>query len=135
MKIKLFLDDIRCPTECASYMYQRIGDKNPTYLEGGWLIVRNYDQFVAAIRTYSKDISHISYDHDLHDEHYTPEEYWGDYEKSAEYQASVNYKEKTGCECAKWMKEYYDENHMEYPEMWVHSMNPVGTQNIINVFK
>lgn len=43
--------------------------------------------------------------------------------------------EKTGYHCAKWMKDSYEENKIELPVMFVHSMNPVGTDNIINVFK
>lgn len=133
--MKIFLDDIRDPKDCLGYMYKRIGELNPIYNEGGWYIVRNFQQFEEAILKYSSDITHISFDHDLADEHYTPEEYWGDYEKSKEYQESLNYKEKTGYDCAVWLKDYYKENNLDLPIMFVHSMNPVGTEKIINVFK
>lgn len=38
-------------------------------------------------------------------------------------------------ECAKFMKQYYEEKGWSFPTMFVHSMNPVGTENIINLFK
>jgi hypothetical protein len=133
--MKIFLDDIRDPKECLGYMYRRIGSLNPIYSEGGWYIVRNYDEFIKAINSYYKDITHVSFDHDLADEHYTPEEYWNDFEKSKEYQESRNYVENTGYDCAEWLKKFYKDNNLELPIMFVHSMNPVGTQNIINVFK
>ncbi len=37
--MKIFLDDIRHPTECINYMYHRIGALNPIYNEK-WEIVR-----------------------------------------------------------------------------------------------
>ena len=131
----IFLDDIRSPQECASYMDKRIGKLNPIYNKGGWYIVRNYDEFQDSIIKYIDDITHISFDHDLADEHYTPEEYWESFDKSKEYQEKQVYKEKTGYECAKWLKEYYIYKEKELPIMFVHSMNPVGTENIINLFK
>jgi len=115
--MKIFLDDIRCPSECASYMHKRIGKLNPIYLEGNWYVVRNYEQFQQAVIDHSNIITHVSFDHDLADEH---------------YHSSM---EKTGYDCAKWLKEYYDFREKSLPTMFVHSMNPVGTENIINLFK
>lgn len=133
--MKLFLDDIRSPQECASYMHHRIGKLNPIYIDGNWFIVRNYNEFVMAIEKYHNEITHISYDHDLADEHYTTEEYWDDFNRSKEYQEKQNYKEKTGLDCAKFMKQFYKNMRLKHPVMFVHSMNPVGTQNIIDLFK
>jgi hypothetical protein len=48
---------------------------------------------------------------------------------------NFKYHEETGYDCAKWMKTFYESKEKELPEIYVHSMNPVGTQNIINVFK
>ena len=31
--MKLFLDDVRIPSDCINYMYKRIGALNPIYLE------------------------------------------------------------------------------------------------------
>jgi hypothetical protein len=44
-------------------------------------------------------------------------------------------KEKTWLDCAKYFKEFYDRNKLKYPIIFIHSMNPVCTQNIINLFK
>lgn len=127
--MKLFLDDIRNPSDCVKYMHQRIGALNPIYLEGDWYIVRNYDQFVKAVTKYWKDITHISFDHDLADVHYhesmTNEQAYNEYLKDI--------KEKTGTDCAKFAEQFYRGRTL--PTMFVHSMNPVGTQNIINVWK
>ncbi len=127
--MKLFLDDMRMPAECASYMHRRIGPLNPIYLEGGWLIVKNYDEFVEAIKKYAEDFTHISYDHDLAEEHYI-----GGYDSEEEYYNSIKGTERTGLDCAKFMKNYYDEKKIEWPIMFVHSMNPVGTKAIIDLF-
>lgn len=130
--MKLFLDDIRNPSECAHYMYKRIGNLNPIYLEGDWYIVRTHEQFVSAINDHARTITHISFDHDLADLHYDESMYESEeaYNKHLE---SVG--EKTGFDSAKYMKWFYDENKLKYPIMFVHSMNPVGTQKIINLFE
>lgn len=126
----LFLDDVRQPENCKSYMHQRIGPLNLLYLED-WVVVRNFDEFIKALITHSKEITHVSFDHDLADAHYHESMYKGGvvYMK---YLETVS--EKTGLDCAKWMKQYYEDNKLLLPQMFVHSMNPVGTQNIINLF-
>jgi len=121
---KIFLDDIRQPNECAKYMHTRIGKYNSIYLED-WVIVRNYDEFVLEVSKNFPNISHISFDHDLADIHYDP----------STGKESFEYDEKTGYDAAKWLKDYYKNNAHPLPILYVHSMNPVGTQNIINVFK
>ena len=75
----------------------------------------------------------ITFDHDLADTHYTPEEFWSDYDKSKEWQEKQVYKEKTGYECAKWLIDYCIENSLECPMYVCHSMNPVGRDNILGV--
>lgn len=130
--MKIFLDDVRMPSDCAKYMHTRIGKLNPIYLEGEWYIVKNYTQFVQAILKFQIHITHISYDHDLADDHYDVSMYHGA-DQYAQHLAKS--KEKTGHDCAKFVKEYYTEFNLSLPIMFVHSMNPVGTENIINVFK
>jgi hypothetical protein len=127
--MKLFLDDFRNPADCLTYMYQRIGPKNPIYDEE-WLIVRDYKEFVDAIKTLYKEITHVSFDHDLADEHYDPAM---DDETRYSLVAS-GFKEKTGYDCAMFMKQFYDEHNHVLPEIFVHSMNPVGTKRIKQVF-
>lgn len=100
---KLFLDDVRQPPDHT------------------WDVVRSYDDFVYYIETQGvPDV--ISFDHDLAFEHYpfaedNPEPKKIPYDR---------YTEKTGYDCAKWLVE----NGYEIKRWMVHSMNPVGAQNI-----
>jgi len=132
--MKIFLDDVRIPLDCISYMHQRIGTLNPIYQEK-WIIVKNYDQFKVLIDSCVEKnvkVTHVSFDHDLADEHYDPIML----KEEGDYNSLYNtFKEKTGLDCAKYLNELYIRNELELPIMFVHSMNPVGTQNIINVFK
>lgn len=125
--MKLFLDDVREPSECAAYMYQRIGSLNPIYLED-WCIVRTYKEFCDAIAN-NKNITHVSFDHDLADCFQLKEsinvDEWFDINGNREY---------TGYDCAKYLKEFYQSNNLKMPTMFVHSMNPVGTKKIIELF-
>jgi NAD+-processing family protein with receiver domain len=124
---KLFLDDYRDPSDCATYMYRELGFNNPIYLDGNWTIVRNYDQFVNWIIVHGiPDL--ISFDHDLADDHYPvhPES----------VQGHINYAkftEKTGYHCAQWLVEYCMDKGKKLPLYIVHSMNPVGKDNIENL--
>lgn len=122
--MKVFLDDVRQPNECAKYMHTRIGNLNPIYLED-WKIVRNYKEFTAIITANFDKITHISFDHDLADIHYNPET----------QQESFAYCEETGYDCADWVKRFYESQQLPLPVLFVHSMNPVGTKRIINLFK
>ncbi len=133
--MKIFLDDVRNPEDCLGYMYQRIGKDNFLYLQD-WTIARDYEAFKLLVKAcYEKfiTITHISFDHDLADEHYNPV-----MDNPEEYN-KLQFKEKTGYDCAKWFLEYYegfgDNPPVPFPTLFVHSMNPVGTQNIINLFK
>lgn len=127
----LFLDDYRIPLDCAMYMHKRIAQDNLLYMEEPWECVRNYDEFVETIQ--KKGLPKlISFDHDLADEHYAPEHEWDNYDDWAE---RSNFKEKTGYDCAKYLLEFCKERNLQIPRFFVHSMNPVGTQNITNILK
>lgn len=120
----LWLDDLRNP-------FIDLEGKVPK-IDGTLEWVLNYEQFVQWIEKFGlPDV--ISFDHDLADEHYTPEYFWDDYEESKKYQEwkSKDYKEKTGLECAKWLVDYCMDNNKELPKYYVHSANPVGADNII----
>ena len=120
---KLFLDDIRDPR--MVYYYWTL----PLYLTPDWTIVRNYDQFVNVIN--AKGMPElISFDHDLADVHYPKTA--GDMNKPISYD---NMTEKTGYHCAKWLIDYMiDNNITDLPEIYVHSQNPVGRENIKSLF-
>lgn len=124
---KLFLDDIREPIDCCSYMLNK-----DFYSDNEFVVVRNYEEFVDYIEKNGLP-EIITFDHDLADTHYTPEEFWCDYDKSKEWQEKQVHKEKTGYECAKWLIDYCIENNLECPMYVCHSMNPVGRDNILGV--
>jgi len=105
---KLFIDDVRNPQD-VKWVQMPLGP---------WVIVRNYDQFVKHIMEHGLP-SFVSFDHDLGPEHYvtgTPK--YGEY------------KEETGYACARWLVDYCTEYLMHFPEYQVHSMNPIGAENI-----
>jgi len=125
---KLFLDDIRVPSDCVGYMSLRIGIDSAIYNED-WDIVRSHDEFVDYIEKNGvPDI--ISFDHDLSDEHYDPSMYKSSEAYGKKYES---FKEKTGYECVKWLAQYCVENAIPMPTCYVHSMNPVGRDNIFGV--
>lgn len=108
-KYALFLDDMRKP---FSMIYD---DGIP------WVIVRDYDQFVDYIT--KKGLPYfVTFDHDLSNEHY-------------ESNDVSTYKEKTGFNCAQWLIEYCMNNNLKLPLWKVHSMNPLGKKNIIDLLK
>lgn len=103
----LFLDDIRFP-EDVKYDYGSYKDI---------VICRSMDDAVWAVKQYGLP-SFISFDHDLADDHYL-------------LGASKN--EKTGYAFAKWLCDYIMDNDLTLPRkfnFYVHSMNPVGAENI-----
>lgn len=118
----LWLDDLRDP-------YLDLEKKVPHKENAEIIWVKNYNEFTERIKKYGlPDV--ISFDHDLAEEHYTPEEYWNDYYASKKYQESQDYVEKTGLDCAKWLIKYCLNNDLELPEYYVHSANPVGRDKI-----
>lgn len=131
IKMKLFLDDVRNPKDCLSYMHQRIGKLNPIYDEE-WVVVKNYEEFKSFINENHEKLTHVSFDHDLADGHYDVTMYHNleAYEKHLE-----SVEEQTGYDCAKYLKWFYSEHKKVLPIMFVHSMNPIGTKRIIDLFK
>ena len=127
----IFLDDIREPEHAFDYTNEKM------FLEKKWIVVRNYNEFVAHIESNGLP-DFISFDHDLAHSHYTPEHLWSDYGASRKWQDEQVHEEKTGYECAKWLVDYCIVNNLKFPEYYCHSMNPVGKDNIvfiINLFK
>lgn len=124
----LFLDDKREPRDAFNEnLYE-----NPVHLfvEEEWEVVKNYKEFVEWILEFGvPDI--ISFDHDLAPSHYTPKEYWTDYEKSKEWQDRQKHTEPTGAGCALWLRKHCEDNNLELPYVIVHSANPVGRDKII----
>ena len=116
-KTFLLLEDRpeRTPQSIGNYILPV--ELRPMYRKENWQIVRSYDEFVDWIlKNGLPDV--VSFDHDLADEHYT---FVGDYSKL---------KVKTGYHAAKWMVDFCLHEGYELPEWYVHSMNPVGADNI-----
>ena len=127
MSYNLFLDDIRVPIDVFSYT------QNLIYYNNKWVIVRSYAEFVLYITNNGiPDV--ISFDHDLADEHYRESMYDGDGHYSNYYHDGT-FKEKTGYDCAKWLCEHCLDQNLKLPkEIYIHSMNPVGSVNIKSIF-
>jgi hypothetical protein len=122
MKYSLFLDDSRYPEDCFEYTHQTV------YIDEDWIIVRSYDEFVAAIL--EKGIPEvISFDHDLADAHY---EHQNEIPGVLPYD---QYSEKTGYHCAKWLIDYCIDNKLDIPKfIFIHSLNTAGARNIESLF-
>jgi hypothetical protein len=110
-KKSIYLDDVRTPIS-----------------QNEWIVVRNYDEFVAKVTEIGfENIAKISLDHDL--------------DRSAMvewvYGAVRNYKidyskirEKTGLDCARWLIEQWKEGEPVCP-VYTHSSNAIGASNIM----
>ena len=77
----------------------------------------------------------ISWDHDLAEEHYTPEEYWDDYDRSKAYQESQNYIHPIGVVVALEFIQYCRYYMRQIPDYHIHSANPVGADNIRTILE
>lgn len=112
MKYNIYLDDVRTP------------------IEGDWVVVRNYDEFVETVsRLGLENIDLISLDHDLGDtammEWYT----------NVYHHSKLDYNnitEKTGMDCAKWLVEQWMDGK-PVVEVKVHSANAIGSSNIMGL--
>ena len=119
-------------------------DDERTPIYGGWIVVRNYDEFVKKINELGlNNIDVISFDHDLGDS--AIEEYYSNVKKNNKLDYG-HILEKTGYDCAKYVVgKFYLENpnrenmswdqkstsKIMFPTITVHSANPIGAQNII----
>jgi hypothetical protein len=122
----LFLDDYRAPQDCLKYMHTRIGSENLVY-QAHWEVVKNYPEFVKWIEKNGLPTV-ISFDHDLADGHYHANMQQGELNyQGNSFDDDYN---KTGYHCAKWLIDYCLDNDKKLPRCIVHSMNPVGTENI-----
>ena len=113
-KYNIFLDDIRVPTDVT---WANIpADQH-------YSLVRSYKEFVDLITLRREVPKFVCYDHDLADTHYGH----GLNNNEIPYES---YKEKTGYDAAKWLVNYCMERGIKHPPYVVHSMNPIGKQNI-----
>ena len=108
-KAFLFLDDEREPEQVDWVVMPKTWHT---------IVVRNFDTFRAYIHNNPMP-DWISFDHDLAPAHYEAMMTNGDYRR-----------EKTGLDCAKWLADYCHRHDEPFPQYSVHSLNPVGRQNI-----
>lgn len=130
-KAFIYLDDIRTPKQGP--------------VEGvEWTVVRNYQEFVDAIKSIGLENIHIiSLDHDLGDS--AMSEYFNNVSPNFKLDYN-NIKEKTGYDCAKFLVDYYYQQNpsrremdrferrsipTKFPTVYVHSANPIGSANIM----
>jgi len=113
----LFLDDERKPSDVKWIALPSVK----------WDIVRNYKDFVNIIEKLGLP-SIVSFDHDLADEHYS-------YVIGNVDSPKQDFKEKTGMDCVKWLVNYCMVNDLDFPEYYIHSMNPIGKDNIESYIK
>lgn len=122
MKTLLFLDDFRAPVDA-------IYTGNTIYYEN-WIVIRNYPEFVEYLRNNPlPDL--ISFDHDLADGHYHKNMQSGVLNYDAE--SFMKDSEKTGYHCAKFLIDLCIDLGYKLPEFLVHSMNPIGKENILGL--
>lgn len=90
-----------------------------------YVIVRNYNSFCNAIINYFNESGKlpefITFDHDL-----------SDFDAANSSNPDIKPREKTGFDCAKWLVEFCIQNNLRMCEYQVHSMNPIGRENIIS---
>lgn len=109
-KVFIYLDDVRTPTD------------------PGWIVVRNYDEFVTKVTEIGlENIELISLDHDLGD---TAMMEW---HTNVYHNFKLDYNnitEKTGMDCTKWLVEQWM-NGAPVCEVKVHSANAIGSANMM----
>ena len=110
-RLRLYLDDIRTP------------------VDDDWIIVRNYDEFVAQIKLNGLgNFEVISLDHDLGEgamvEYYTnvKNNYMLDYN---------NISERTGMDCCRYIVSESMNEKIPLPQIYIHSANPIGSANMM----
>ena len=110
-RLRLYLDDIRTP------------------VDDDWILVRNYDEFVAQIKLNGLgNFEVISLDHDLGEgamvEYYTnvKNNYMLDYN---------NIEERTGMDCCRYLVSDSMNEKIPLPQIYVHSANPIGSANMM----
>ena len=110
-RLRLYLDDIRTP------------------VDNDWIVVRNYDEFVAQLKLNGLgNFEVISLDHDLGEgamvEYYTnvKNNYMLDYN---------NIEERTGMDCCRYLVSESMNEKIPLPQVYIHSANPIGSANMM----
>jgi hypothetical protein len=122
--VNIFLDDIR-PLSAVNLPRHRF--------PGEWVVVRNYKSFCNKVNDIFQKTNglpqFISFDHDLGEEHYSENMF----DPILYNEMYKTFTEKTGLDCAKWLVEFCLDKNLKMCPFQVHSMNPVGKKNIIDL--
>jgi hypothetical protein len=125
----LFLDDIRMPEHCYDYI------PDSRYLYQDWHIVRSHEDFINTLKSKweaGEFPALVSFDHDLHDDHYHPSMYHG---VKAYENAYTEFNHPTGRRSAEFLVKFCKEKNISLPECLVHTMNPAGKERINTTIK
>lgn len=110
-KLKLYLDDVRTPTN------------------DDWVVLRTYEEFVNTIKIKGlENIEVISLDHDLGDSAMI--EYYTNVKNNYTLEYN-NIQEKTGYDAAKFLVAESMNTKIPLPQIYVHSANPIGSSNMM----
>ncbi len=125
MSYHLFLDDSRQPKDVKWIELPLVA----------WVVVKTYKEFVDYI-TKNGVPTTVTFDHDLADEHYA--EYTAAHDPLLIGERRIRYEkftEKTGYDCAKWLANYCVDNNTPLPLYYIHTLNPIGRQNIFSAME
>ncbi|MDG2228408.1 MAG: hypothetical protein P8L20_11800 [Flavobacteriales bacterium] len=115
-KYNLFLDDVRSP---YSVFFKTL---IPLYEHNSdWIIVKDYSAFVSHIEKHGIPTV-LSLDHDLSQNHYLPHN-----------QEDIDYSSMdipSGWHCLKWLIEHCKNNNSTLPQIFFHTQNKQGEQNM-----
>jgi hypothetical protein len=110
-KVRLYLDDVRIPTD------------------EDWVLATNYQEFVDKVNEIGlENIETISLDHDLGEGAMI--EYYNNVRKNYELNYS-NIEEKTGFDVCKFLVNESLDKGIPLPTVYVHSANPIGSANMM----
>lgn len=102
----------------------------PRYTQLNWEIVRSHEEFKKNLESKYESGEFpalVSFDHDLHDEHYDPSMYKG--VEAYEF-AYKKFERPTGRRSAEFLVQFCKEKHLQMPECLIHTMNPAGKDRI-----
>lgn len=114
MSYSLFLDDVRKPEQVTWVKLPKVK----------WTIARNFKEFTHTIKTKGLP-DRIAFDHDLAFDYNLDNSSW----------SPPPNREPTGYDCAMWLIKYIDKSGTSFPEYYIHSMNPIGAENIDSLIK
>lgn len=123
MSKNIFLDDLRDPKDAFAHTNQLM------FLEWEWTVIRSFDEFAEWIHANGLP-DFVSFVHDLHNDHYTPQHLWTDKEAAKAWRTGEISAKPNGFHCAMFLVHYCSLKKLKLPEWYCHSMNPVGNDKI-----